>query len=257
MNLFIKNITFFYVLFFSLTFNTQNALADTNRNIVWRVEATINDEPIELFYYGSNFSALDFNWQLIENEKKRYFVPDQKWTDDNKNFFLSQDSVIDFNKIDPIIQSNKNYDKFYFPEVLLRKDGYINLKNEDKIIVKRIIANIDGEIVFLSKEDFERVKKSYHGRFQILAKNNMEMHEQIRVFLFLNIDKKYLPDEVLKIIRIEGKKILKQVKIEKDQFPKQEFTIEYNLIKNNFEYFKAVLFDKYGILLIDYVNGRC
>ena len=259
MNLFIKNIIFFFTLFFFLNFNKQNVLADTDRDIVWTIEATINDEPIELFYYGNNFSALNFKWQLIEIEKKRYFVPDQKWTDDNKNFFLSQNSVINFDKIDPIIQSKKKYDKFYFPEVLIEKDGYINLKDEDKIIVKKIIANIDGEIVFLPKEDFAKVSKSYNGRFQILAKTNMEMYEQIRVFLFLYLDKKYLPDEVLKIIRIEGKKVSKKRKnkIVKDQFTEQEFTVEYNLIKNNFEYFKKVLLNKYGIMLIDYVNGRC
>jgi hypothetical protein len=260
MNLSFKNIFFFCVCFFVIIFDIQKVYASVSKKVVWSIEATINNIPIDLFYYGSNFSFLDFNWQLLENNKinnKRFFVPSQQWVDDYKNFFLLKDSVIDFNKIDPIAKS-KNYDSFYYPEVLIYKDGIINLKKEDEIIVKKIYSDLDGEVASLDKEDFNKVMNAYNGRFQITAKINADSFESIRVFLFLNLDKKYLPNEVLQIIRNEGEKILVQGKDKNQQnfFPQKKFYIEYNLIKNNFAYFKQLLLNKYNILLIEFLNYR-
>jgi len=266
MKLFFKNIFLIYTLIFGINFQFTKAHADAHKNVLWTMEATINNKQIDLFYCGSNFSFLDFEWREInqkvinENKKtKRVFIPDQKWTNENKKFFIPKDSLIYFREIDPNNQERKYYESQHFPEILIAKNQYINFKNEDEIIVKKIYSNIEGETFFLDKNNFERVKKSYKSRFQINAKIYIDNLESMRIMLFLNINKEYLPGEILKIIRNEGEKILIEEK-DHNQFkqsPPQGFHVEYNLIRNNFEYFKNILLYKYGIILIEFYSSGC
>jgi hypothetical protein len=257
MKLFFINIIFINLLFFVINSDSTKAYADRFRMVLWTMDATFNGESINLFYYGSNFSFLDFNWQEANKiNNQRSFIPNQKWTNEYKKFFLSKDSVIIFSEIDPNDKARKYYESRYYPDVLIAENEFAKLKNEDEIIVKKIYSNIEGETFFLAKDDFARVKKSYKNRFQINAKIYLDNLEKTRVFLFLNIKNNYLPGEILNIIRSEGEKILTQ-DIDRNtnkQFPPPEFKIEYNFIRNNFDYFKKILLEKYGTILIEFNN---
>ena len=259
MKLFYKNICLCLALIFFSNYYSLKAYASRSTMIAWTIEATINGKSVNLFYYGSNFSFLDFNWNEEKSDKKnqRFFIPDQKWTNDYKKFFLPKESVIDFREIDPNDKARKYYESQYYPEILISKDGFINLKNEDEIIVKKIYSYSDDEVFFLPKENFEKVKNSFKNRFQINTKMYINNLETFRIFIFLNIYKKYLLSEVLEIIRKEGEKILIHGSDSNlnQQFPPQGFNIEYNFIKNNFEYFKELLLRKYGIILIEFYSS--
>jgi len=291
-----KTFLILITIIFNIFFTQKNAKADFERKVIWGMEATINDKPIELLYYDSNFCDNRLGWTSIDENT---FSPPQKWVDDNKKNFFSQEAIINLHQLDPTIKASmniKDYEvNFYFPGILINKDVQLDEKSDDKITIKRIYIKIDNTAVFISKKEFEKIKNSYSGFFKITAKvespeyymiddkpsyitksefkklvesdnNNIKNAysmgspiEVTRSLIFLYSDKKYSQNEFLKIIKIEANSILKPEGdyFDSKQYPPKKLIKEYNLIRKNLKYFKEILLEKYGIIVIDFINSRC
>ena len=135
-----KTFAILLTIIFKIFFSPQNAQADVERKVIWGMEATINDKPIELLYYDSNFCDYKLGWTRIDETFT--FTPPQKWVDDNKKNFFSQEAIINLHQIDPTIMTSmniKDYEvNFYFPGILINKDAQLDEKSDDKIIIKKI-----------------------------------------------------------------------------------------------------------------------
>lgn len=280
---------------FNIFFTPRNALADVERKVIWGMEATINDQPAELIYYDSNFCDYSLGWTRI-GESFTFTPPQKWVDDNKKNFFFQESIINLHQLDPTIRASMNIKDhevNFYFPGILINKDAHLDEKSDDKIIIKRIYIKIDNNAVFISKKEFEKVKNSYNGFFKITAqiespeiymidekpfyitksefkklkksdKNIKNAYstgspiEATRSLIFLYSDKKYPQNELSEIIKIEAESILKP---EEDyfiskQFPPKELVKEYNLVRNNLKYFKEILLEKYGIIILDFVNSR-
>jgi hypothetical protein len=290
-----KTFLILITIIFNIFFTQKNAKADFERKVIWGMEATINDKPIELLYYDSIFCDYSLGWTRIGETFT--FTSPQKWADDNKKNFFSKEAIINLHQLDPTIKSSINIKdhevKFYFPGILINKDAQLDEKSDDKIIIKRIYIKIDNNAVFLSKKEFEKVKNSYSGFFKITAqiespeyyiidekpffitksefeklkesdKNIKNAYsrgspiEVTRSLIFLYSDKKYSQNELSEIIKIEANSILKPEGDDfvSKQFPPEKLIKEYDLIRNNLKYFKEILLEKYGIIILDFVNSR-
>ena len=115
---------------------------------------------------------------------------------------------------------------------------------------------IDEKPFYITKSEFKKLKESDKN-----IKNAYSIGSPIEVtrsLIFLYSDKKYSQNELSKIIKIEANSILKP---EGDyfvskQFPPKKLIKEYDLIRNNLKYFKEILLEKYGIIILDFVNSR-